>query len=182
MVNYIQQTSWRIVVTLVFFLPAVTLQQAQWFRTTRMYSSDRSCGSGGQALRSWIPCSCLTGSKCSYWLVLQSLSEAEVVSKSADCWQSSFPCSCKTEVPTLLLVYGWGLLLASRGCPSSPLAIHSRAICFFPGGRQLPFLYLESPPPSQMSLASPFCCQEQKAPFLKVSADWVGLMQITYII
>ena len=86
MVNYIQQTSWRIVVTLVFFLPAVTLQQAQWFRTTRMYSSDRSCGSGGQALRSWIPCSCLTGSKCSYWLVLQSLSEAEVVSKSADCW------------------------------------------------------------------------------------------------
>ena len=147
-----------------------------------MYSSDSSHGSGGQALRSWTPCSCLTGSKCSYWLVLQSLSEAEVFSKSTDCWQSSFPCSCETEVPTLLLVYGRGLLSASRGLPSSPLAIHSRAICFFPGGEQLPFLYLESPPPTQMSLASLFCHQQWKTPLLKVSADWVRLMQVTYII
>lgn len=36
--------------------------------------------------------------KCSYWLVLQSLSEAEVVSKWLIVGRVHF-CSCKTEVP-----------------------------------------------------------------------------------
>ena len=54
-----------------------------------------------------------------------------------DCWQSSSPCRCKTEVLVFFLAVVWGLLLVPKGCPqvlaarSFRQAAHNMIVCFF---------------------------------------------------
>ena len=38
-----------------------------------------------------------------------------------DCWQSSIPCCCKTEVLVFFLAMVWGLLWVPKDCPQVPL-------------------------------------------------------------